>query len=190
MCRPTSRRVPALCKWSRTVSRPSRLPLACSSGIDGKVLFSTLATIAYDDASTRMKTSEAIAREAKTQRLHAKARSSWVSSSQPSWLTSEIYSERIQPRLVEVSTSTIASRIGVSRWYAGKIRQGYRPHPRHWLALAQLVCVHAIAITPAGSMEPIRSSLSIVGGLPCVTVRSAPAIAFRGLLFPGGSCTR
>ena len=29
----------------------------------------------------------------------------------------------------------------VSRWYAGRIRQGYRPHPRPWQALAQLVGV-------------------------------------------------
>jgi hypothetical protein len=58
---------------------------------------------------------------------------------QPAWLTSEVFSHQIQPLLVDVSTSAIRSRIGVSRWYAGKIRQGYRPHPRHWLALAQLV---------------------------------------------------
>ena len=41
-----------------------------------------------------------------------------------------------------------------------------------------LLCVHAIAITPAGLTELVRSSLSVDGGLPCVTVRSAPAIAF------------
>ena len=35
---------------------------------------------------------------------------------------------------------------------------------------------HAIAITPAGPMELVRSSLSTISGLPCVTVRSAPAI--------------
>src|SRR6202011_3902678 len=46
-----------------------------------------------------------------------------------------------------------------------------------------LLCVHAIAITPAGSMELVRSSVSIASGLPRVTVRSAPAIVFfRGLL--------
>jgi hypothetical protein len=28
-----------------------------------------------------------------------------------------------------------------SRRYASKIRQGYRPAPRHWLALAELVGV-------------------------------------------------
>ena len=43
-----------------------------------------------------------------------------------------------------------------------------------------LLCVHAIAITPAGSMKLVRSSLSIVSGLPCEKVRSAPAIVFSG----------
>jgi len=43
-----------------------------------------------------------------------------------------------------------------------------------------LLCAHAAAITPAGPMELVRSSLSIVNGLPCVTVRSAPAIVFSG----------
>jgi hypothetical protein len=41
-----------------------------------------------------------------------------------------------------------------------------------------LLCVHAVAITPAGSMELVRSSVSIASGLPRVTVRSAPAIIF------------
>ena len=41
-----------------------------------------------------------------------------------------------------------------------------------------LLCVHAIAITPAGSMELVRSSISIASGLPRETVRSAPAIVF------------
>jgi hypothetical protein len=43
-----------------------------------------------------------------------------------------------------------------------------------------LLGVHAIAITPAGSMELVRSSVSIAIGLPRVTVRSAPAIVFSG----------
>src|SRR5258708_2768221 len=43
-----------------------------------------------------------------------------------------------------------------------------------------LLCVHAVALTPAGSMELVRSSLSIASGLPRVTVRSAPAIVFSG----------
>jgi CRISPR-associated endonuclease Cas1 len=96
-------------------------------------------------------TPEAIAKERKTQRQHARARSSWAASSQPSWLTSEIYSEKIQPRLAEVSTSAIASRITVSRWYAGKIRQGHRPHPRHWQILAELAGV---------SVDPLNATTS------------------------------
>jgi hypothetical protein len=43
-----------------------------------------------------------------------------------------------------------------------------------------LLCVHAIAITPAGWMELVRSFLSIPSGLPCVKVRSAPATGFSG----------
>jgi len=43
-----------------------------------------------------------------------------------------------------------------------------------------LLCLHAIAITTADPMELVRSSFSIVGGLPCVTVRSAPAIVVSG----------
>jgi CRISPR-associated endonuclease Cas1 len=84
---------------------------------------------------------EARAKRGNTQRRHAAARSSWVPSSQPAWLTAEAYSQNIQPLLAAMSTSSIASGIGVSRWYAGRIRQGYRPHPRHWLALAGVVGV-------------------------------------------------
>ena len=43
-----------------------------------------------------------------------------------------------------------------------------------------LLSLHAIAITPAGSMELVRSSVSIASGLPRVTVRSVPAIIFSG----------
>jgi hypothetical protein len=55
---------------------------------------------------------------------------------------------------------------------------------------------HAIATTPAGSMKLVRSSISIVCGLPCVTVRSAPAIVFSGpaqhslILWPARSPSR
>src|SRR5215467_1395881 len=43
-----------------------------------------------------------------------------------------------------------------------------------------LLCLHAIAIIPAGPMELVRSSISIVSGLPCEKVRSAPAIVVSG----------
>src|ERR1019366_1714565 len=59
-----------------------------------------------------------------------------------------------------------------------------------------LLCLHAIAITPAGSMEHARSCLSIDCGLPCETVRSAPAIIVSGparrslMLWPARSPSR
>ncbi len=82
---------------------------------------------------------EARAKRSATRRRHAEACSAWDPSTQPSWLTAKFYTEKIQPRLREVSGFAIASRIGESPWYAGRIRQGYRPHPRHWQALAMLV---------------------------------------------------
>ena len=87
----------------------------------------------------RAQTPEARAKRVDGQRRHAQARSSWVASSQPDWLTAEVYCQKIQPLLAEMTNSAIASAIGVSRWYAGRIRQGYVPHPRHWQALAKLV---------------------------------------------------
>jgi hypothetical protein len=86
-------------------------------------------------------TPEARVREGQKQRQHAEARNSWTPSSKPDGLTDKVYEERIQPALAKLPNSVIASRIGVSRWYAGRIRQGYRPHPRHWQALAKLVGV-------------------------------------------------
>ncbi len=87
------------------------------------------------------RTPEARAKHLVSHLRHVAARASWVPSKQPSWLTSEVFSQRIQPLLANIPTSTIRSQIGVSRWYAGRIREGYRPHPRHWLALAGLAGV-------------------------------------------------
>src|SRR5262249_14174838 len=44
------------------------------------------------------------------------------------------------------------------------------PLPRSPLGASRvasgLLCLHAVALTPAGSMEPVRSCFSIVSGLP------------------------
>ena len=84
---------------------------------------------------------DALAKQADSQRRHSRARSSWDNTSQPAWLTPELFSQKIQPLLSNVSTSVIRSTIGVSRWYASRIRQGYCPHPRHWQILAELAGV-------------------------------------------------
>jgi CRISPR-associated endonuclease Cas1 len=82
---------------------------------------------------------ESRAKHVASRRRHAQACSEWDSSKQPAWLTNEVFSQQVQPLLANMPTSAIRSRIGVSRWYAGRIRQGYRPHPRHWQVLAKLV---------------------------------------------------
>jgi CRISPR-associated endonuclease Cas1 len=84
---------------------------------------------------------EAQVKRANTQRKNALAQHAWKASGQPAWLSEKVYLEQIQPLLASMSTSTIARTISVSRWYAGRIREGYRPHPRHWQSLAELVGV-------------------------------------------------
>jgi hypothetical protein len=71
-------------------------------------------------------------------RANALAQHSWKESAQPVWLTQKLFEQEIQPKLANIPMSVIRSSIGVSKWYASKIRQGYRPHARHWLKLAEL----------------------------------------------------
>ena len=84
------------------------------------------------------RSSESRAKHRASRQRHAEACSAWDASTQPAWLTGEVFAQQIQPLLGKISTSAIRSQIRVSRWYAGRIRQGYRPHPRHWQALAKL----------------------------------------------------
>jgi hypothetical protein len=81
-----------------------------------------------------------LARLAETQRRHALARWAWEPSSLPDWLNEEVYANKIQPLLKDIANPVIMSALGVSVTYAVAIRAGRRrPHPRYWLALAQLV---------------------------------------------------
>jgi hypothetical protein len=61
------------------------------------------------------------------------------------WLTEKFFGEKVQPRLASMPASAIARKISVSVWYAGRIREGYRPHPRHWQALAKLAVISDLA---------------------------------------------
>ena len=92
------------------------------------------------------RTPEARAKHGASRQRNVKAISAWDESMQPAWLTSDVFSKQIQPQLANLATSAIRSSIGVSRWYAGRIREGYRPHARHWLALATLVGVGLVDI--------------------------------------------
>jgi CRISPR-associated endonuclease Cas1 len=82
---------------------------------------------------------EAQARRSASRRRQAAALSAWRSENQPAWLTETVYVEKIQPALPAFPASRIASALAVSHPYAVDVRSGKRrPHPRHWLALAEL----------------------------------------------------
>jgi len=130
--------------------KPEHLCRGCGKAVQGRSI--NCAECDVDIATKRLvevaragrvagHTPEAIAKEAATHRKHAQAKAAWNPAKQPSWLTEQVFSEKIQPALARASATAIAKRIGISRWYAGRIREGYRPHPRHWQALAQLVGV-------------------------------------------------
>lgn len=88
--------------------------------------------------------SEAQASRAEKGRRQTAARWAWLPSNQPAWLDEQTYREKIQPGLAGVTVRAVASALGVSQPYASNIRSGKRrPHPRHWLALAQLVGIGA-----------------------------------------------
>ena len=84
---------------------------------------------------------EAQLKRANTQRKNAFAQHAWKPSDQPAWLTEKFYMTKIQPVLASTSASDIARQISISRCYAGRIREGYRPHSRHWQALSKLAGV-------------------------------------------------
>jgi hypothetical protein len=97
----------------------------------------------------------------------------------------------VRSSLTEALPSTGVTRL---HWYYQPLRHPIRPNLS--LTSCQLIlpaitagasrvasgllCLHAIAITPAGPMELVRSSVSIVSGLPCDKARSAPAIVVSG----------
>jgi len=86
---------------------------------------------------------QAQAKRKSTQLRHGRASRAWQASRQPAWLTEQFYSEKIQPLLAKMSGTAIARAIGVTCAYGSRIRQGSRPHPRHWHALARVVGIEA-----------------------------------------------
>jgi CRISPR-associated endonuclease Cas1 len=96
----------------------------------------------FDAGRKSAQQSESLAKRSTTQRQHKQAIQNWKSSDLSGWLTRDVYLKRVQPALVSVAKSQIRSVLGVSEPYSSEIKAGKRiPHPRHWLALAQLVRV-------------------------------------------------
>ena len=137
---------------SRVVPRTDNICPGCGKTIQDRS--ASCARCAVDDATKNMLNGARIGRltangpaaqrkRAIKARKNALAQHSWKESDLPTWLTHEVFSHRIQPVLSNVPMSAIRSTIGVSKWYASKIRKGYRPHPRHWEALAKLLGICA-----------------------------------------------
>jgi CRISPR-associated endonuclease Cas1 len=75
-----------------------------------------------------------------SRRRHATAQSKWRAKDLPAWLTEEFYRDSIRPKLRALSTSKIASALGISIAYAVDVRKGRRvPHQRHWQTLGELI---------------------------------------------------
>jgi hypothetical protein len=154
MCAPSSTNLEVLKVWTPGVklSKADHLCRACGKKIlEGRT---HCGLCAVGSATERLvdaarvgrqnaNSPEAQLKRANTQGQNALAQHAWKRSDQPTWLTATFYAEKIQPLLASMSASAIARQISVSRWYAGRIREGYRPHRRHWEALAGLVGVSA-----------------------------------------------
>ena len=112
--------------WISTVEHPKTDHLCCGCGKEISNESTHCADCAVEKATKRLisvasvgritaRSPEARAKHGATRRKHAKARSEWDASMQPAWITDDLYTEEIQPQLSQMSTSAIASRIGVSR---------------------------------------------------------------------------
>lgn len=84
---------------------------------------------------------EAQKKRSKTQQVSYAARQSWSGIGQPSWLTEQFFTEKVQPCLGVLSNGLIVRELSVSRGYANEVKRGRVPHPRHWRGLAALVGV-------------------------------------------------
>jgi hypothetical protein len=135
--KPVGLRVENVCRRCGKVIRPESTNCSECAIADATRRFRDVARVGRVAA----RSPEARAKHVASRLRHAEACSAWDPLSQPAWLSDQVYSDKIQPVLARTSASAIASAIGVSRGYAGRIRQGYRPHPRHWQALAKLTGV-------------------------------------------------
>lgn len=120
-CGTTTVKGPHCEKCARDISREKLIELA------------RIGRLAAQRPNSRKKMSE-------TQRRRWAAQKEWLKTPKPDWITEDFYANNLQPRLPSIPISRIASTLGVSDVYAAAVRKGrYRPHPRHWQALADLV---------------------------------------------------
>ncbi|MBZ5722894.1 MAG: CRISPR-associated endonuclease Cas1 [Acidobacteriia bacterium] len=96
----------------------------------------------FDEGRKSAQQPASLAKRSAAQRLHRQAIQNWKASDLPAWLTRAVFASRVQPALASIPKARIRSALGVSKPYASAIGAGRRrPHPRHWLALAELAGV-------------------------------------------------
>ncbi len=83
---------------------------------------------------------DALAKRKASSKRQNEALQAWSPADHPAWLTNDVYTSQVLPRLARVTRAAIRAAIGVSDGYATEVRRGTRiPHVRHWLKLAELV---------------------------------------------------
>lgn len=117
----------AAVKRNRDRCKACALALSTKSLIEGAKLGRVLGLTAEAQRSRR-----------EAQRRHDDARREWERSGENS-ISEDVYKTEIQPKLRNLTLSSIMKALGVSVVYASHIRKGRRvPHPRHWSMLAAL----------------------------------------------------
>jgi hypothetical protein len=133
---PSIPEIPSLCRQcGKPIKQTHKYCQGCSTEVSkGHLIKSAqLGRIAAQTPEVR-------SRRGQKQSLHRRAELTWDPKSQPNWLTESFYIKKIQPRLAELTVSSIALALNISIPYASELRAGRdRPHPRHWLTLAQLL---------------------------------------------------
>jgi CRISPR-associated endonuclease Cas1 len=126
---------PRVCSGCGVTTRDGRLCQSCGRQVSREKLI-RLAKLGRVVAQTRA----AQAKRSVSQTKHEAAKRIWRSLPKPVWPDEKTYMNQIQPRLLSVVISALASALDVSESYAADIRAGRRrPHPRHWQTLAELV---------------------------------------------------
>jgi CRISPR-associated endonuclease Cas1 len=127
----------SVCKICGTAIRPDRKYCgSCAATFQSE----QIREAAKSAGTVAAHSAQAKALRSQSARHNALARSAWDPSSLPDWLNAESFMQKIQPMLANVTTSAIATALGVSWVYASHIRAGAkRPHQRHWVRLAELV---------------------------------------------------
>jgi CRISPR-associated endonuclease Cas1 len=135
------------------ISSPNQQSETCTTAVDtDAAIDGTLA------ARIAAQSADAIARKRETNHRQSVALQAWSPGDHPLWLTRDVYVRQVQPKLAGCTQLAIASSIGVSERYTGKIRNGTCiPHKRHWLKLAELVGMSDVGQDSVGVPDSMSS---------------------------------